>query len=135
MRISDWSSDVCSSDLGCVVVAQSGFRQTEHLRINPVVGTEGAQIHDPRGRGADDLRHMRHDAECDLRMAQQQLPEVDWGRVGAIPFLNAPAVGVRGRPARGGSSPEESEANGSEEGTRTGEDTSYQPTLKGNSLC
>src|SRR3546814_937614 len=42
MRISDWSSDVCSSDLGCPVVARDGAVDVAH----PAAGLAAQQLAD-----------------------------------------------------------------------------------------
>src|SRR3546814_19970082 len=42
MRISDWSSDVCSSDLGCPVVARDGAVDVAH----PASGLAAQQLAD-----------------------------------------------------------------------------------------
>src|SRR3546814_2618950 len=81
MRISDWSSDVCSSDLGVptraadgpgVAEAVAGPRFPRHPRAAAAVEGIGAlagarvgfehRAHDPRGAG-------RHDAPVDARVA------------------------------------------------------------------
>src|SRR3546814_15099345 len=50
MRISDWSSDVCSSDLFAQVVAQSLCGPTDGVFVHPV----GAYAHDaPQSTGTE----------------------------------------------------------------------------------
>src|SRR3546814_6857597 len=56
MRISDWSSDVCSSDLDQVLVAHGDARRVERRDIG-LPGREGAAVQPGRPFEAGERRH------------------------------------------------------------------------------
>src|SRR3546814_10572595 len=56
MRISDWSSDVCSSDLG--------YHQLFDIRINPTGGLICAQLSGSAGLSQDRSEERRVGKEC-----------------------------------------------------------------------
>src|SRR3546814_14075905 len=75
MRISDWSSDVCSSDLEieaegrgggrpqhCVARAAREVADSEHHVVRPLVHWTGVQINALRGDTAAAEEHLRHGA-------------------------------------------------------------------------
>src|SRR3546814_4618027 len=64
MRISDWSSDVCSSDLRAAVLIDDGI-DDEDLSIE---GAVGQRVHDDADRlvGAQAGEHQLRHAEIDL---------------------------------------------------------------------
>src|SRR3546814_8402650 len=67
MRISDWSSDVCSSDLGVVLdagLAAEGRVNVHPLRNTGTLGLSGAAI-------LDLLRHWGHDRSEERRVGKE----------------------------------------------------------------
>src|SRR3546814_15822891 len=72
MRISDWSSDVCSSDLAAFL-----GEGLDDLHSAKRLGDERAQIGDPvltRARKGPDPPAKQHDGTDDERNAQKQHP-------------------------------------------------------------
>src|SRR3546814_1493894 len=60
MRISDWSSDVCSSDLDLLVLHRQDLRQQlDHGHLGAEGAEEGSEL-DADGAGADDQQRLRH---------------------------------------------------------------------------
>src|SRR3546814_1015741 len=63
MRISDWSSDVCSSDLGLVyVVGREATAQVDHLQLNTVFVAQAL--------------------EDDLHLGDRRIPRADVAQIG-----------------------------------------------------
>src|SRR3546814_11164933 len=77
MRISDWSSDVCSSDLGRLTPAGSaGFPDSRWKRLQPRILADAPESMDPRLRGDDGQRLFRSAGEL---LRQHPLLEVVLG--------------------------------------------------------
>src|SRR3546814_7297467 len=77
MRISDWSSDVCSSDLGRVAIAFAGLErdapapvEVEHAHDQDEHAAQGAQPRRGPGIGAEE---RGRDDVLDLRRARQRV--------------------------------------------------------------
>src|SRR3546814_10204009 len=60
MRISDWSSDVCSSDLNVRSPAGRSNRRARGSRQHPDHGARDQTRHDDEGAGRDDLSLSHH---------------------------------------------------------------------------
>src|SRR3546814_13307994 len=72
MRISDWSSDVCSSDLRGVAGPAAGERDDQVVALDPEMGEDddGAQERGPQLRDDDATVELERRGAVDLRGAE-----------------------------------------------------------------
>src|SRR3546814_8572906 len=91
MRISDWSSDVCSSDLLVQIMMLRWLQKTGHRPI-ALMGGGTTKVGDPSGR--DETRKLLTDAEiganiAEIRKTFDNLLSFDDSPSGAIMANNA----------------------------------------------
>src|SRR3546814_13524551 len=72
MRISDWSSDVCSSDLSHRLILEVRVKNTEGEPVNPALAEAKAKLHEfMRALARRDARRD-HEAEMAAEAARQE---------------------------------------------------------------
>src|SRR3546814_7054928 len=87
VRISDWSSDVCSSDLSAVIGGEAGFDGGQGRDVEMVAGlVEDQQLR--RSRGAEDAGEAGAE-----HLAAAQCPGDPVGGVGAALVVRRPEIG------------------------------------------
>src|SRR3546814_17701114 len=111
MRISDWGSDVCSSDLTIARVGSSGHVDRPQLHFEVRRGTRAvdpqAQL-SPRTASAADSHLLRLRAQFDRRRSEAAgtrapaLPDCPLATAGRKPAIHAVIFAVRPTPGRTG---------------------------------
>src|SRR3546814_2505007 len=98
MRISDWSSDVCSSDLsdGLAMLNGKGEQTWRQLQNPPTLQHSGFHDRDPRGFGLMQRKRKYEDFQ-DAEAAYQKRPSLwveplgDWGE-GEVHLVEIPTA-------------------------------------------
>src|SRR3546814_19306313 len=86
MRISDWSSDVCSSDLGWTVSGTAGRHRVKTVRVNPVA--KAGQV-GPARRIDCDVLLMCGGWPPSVHLFSHTRGKLDWNGEGEM-FLHGP---------------------------------------------
>src|SRR3546814_18022812 len=82
MRISDWSSDVCSSDLLVFLIIALGeaggifehaARAVGEPEVDPELKEQRRENHDKQGRRGRDQRKERHETDVEARSEERRV--------------------------------------------------------------